>query len=79
MHTMKIRATLTIDPALHRRAKRLAKERRTSVSGLFETFLKEQPDTSHSVVDQMIGCSALKPKKAKDPRRGALEAKYLRP
>lgn len=33
---MKTRVTITIDPKLHTRAKRLARERKTSVSGLFE-------------------------------------------
>ena len=78
MHTMKTRATLSIDPALHRRAKRLAKERRTSVSGLFESLIKEQPEVSDSIVDQMIGSASLKSGKTKDPRRQALETKYLK-
>ena len=75
---MKTRATLSIDPALHRRAKRLAKERRTSVSGLFESLIKEQPEESASIVDQMIGSASLKSGKTKDTRRQALEAKYLK-
>jgi hypothetical protein len=77
MHTVKTRATITIDPVLHARAKRMAKQRRTSVSGLFESFIKEQPEAQASVVEQMIGSASLKPTKKGDSRRAALEAKYL--
>jgi hypothetical protein len=76
---MKTRATLTIDPSLHARAKRLAKQRRTSVSGLFEAFIKEQAEAADtSVVEKMRGSATLKPAKANDPRRAALESKYLK-
>ena len=79
MHTMKTRVTITIDPKLHGRAKRLAKVRHTSVSGLIESYLRDQPDPKGSVVDQMIGSSKLKPGgKRKDPRRQELERKYLK-
>jgi hypothetical protein len=76
---MKTRATLTIDPELHGRAKRLAKQRRTTVSGLFESFLAQQPDPSGSKVDSLIGCSRLKKEsKPRDAKRDYLESKYLR-
>ncbi|MFW2479421.1 MAG: DUF6364 family protein [Lentimonas sp.] len=78
MHTMKTRATITIDPSLHARAKRLAKQRRTSVSGLFETLIKEQPETQTSFVEQMLGSASLRSERTDDPRRAALRAKYLR-
>lgn len=78
MHTMKTRVTITIDPSLHARAKRLAKQRRTSVSGLFETLIKEQPETQTSFVEQMLGSASLRSAKTDDPRRAALRAKYLR-
>lgn len=76
---MKTRATITIEPSLHARAKRLAKQRRTSVSGLFEAFIKEQPEaTDVSVVEQMVGSASLKPARANDRRRATLESKYLK-
>jgi hypothetical protein len=75
---MKTRATITIDPKLHARAKRLARQRRTSVSGLFESFLREQPEPGGSLVDEMIGKSRLKEASDQpDPRREALIAKYI--
>jgi hypothetical protein len=76
---MKTRATITIDPKLHARAKRLARIRRTSVSGLFESFLREQKAPRESVVDRMIGSAELKEAGAgTDPRRKALQQKYLK-
>lgn len=79
MHTMKTRVTITIDPSLHGRAKRLAQARHTSVSGLFESYLRDQPDPRGSVVDRLIGSSKLKkPGKSKDQRRLELEKKYLK-
>jgi hypothetical protein len=75
---MRTRATSTIDPSLHARSKRLAKQRRSSASGLFETLITEQPETEASVVEQMLGSASLKSAKTDDPRRAALEAKYLR-
>ena len=80
IHTMKTRATITIDPKLHARAKRLARARHTTVSGLFESFLKEQEDPGGSVVDNLIGSARLKDTTDKtDPRRKALLEKYLKP
>ena len=79
MHTMKTRATITIDPKLHARAKRLARLRRTSVSGLFESFLKKEPDPRGSIVQKMVGSETLKEApKSVDPKREALIAKYLK-
>jgi len=69
---------MTIDPTLHDRAKRLARHRRTSVSGLFEALIREQPDPEGTVVDSLIGSSRLKkPPDKPDARREALIAKYL--
>lgn len=78
MHTMKTRVTMTLDPQLHARAKRLARQRRTSVSGLFEAYLREQPDPAGSQVEKLIGSGTLKkPGTTPDPRREALIEKYL--
>jgi hypothetical protein len=76
---MKTRATITIDPKLHARAKRLAQQRQTSVSGLFEQFLKSQPESGTSAVDQMIGAVSLRDLNADDIRGRALADKYLKP
>ena len=79
MHTMKKRATITIDPQLHKRAKRLAKARHTTVSGLFEEYLRGETDPYGSVVDRLIGSAKLKSTDTgNDPRREALERKYLK-
>lgn len=75
---MKTRATITIDPKLHARAKRLAKQRQTSVSGLFEQFLKNQPENGASAVDQMIGSASLRHLSPDDVRGRALAEKYLK-
>ncbi len=40
---MKERVTLTLDPAVGRRAKLLARQRGTSVSALVETYLRTTP------------------------------------
>lgn len=76
---MKTRATLTVDPDLHARAKRLAKQRKTTVSGLFEKYIASQPDPQGSRVDELIGSASLKaaPKRP-DSKREHLEAKYLK-
>jgi len=76
---MKTRATLTVDPELHARAKRLARKRKTTVSGLFESYLASQPDPQGSRVDGLIGSASLKAApKHPDPKREHLKAKYLK-
>ena len=76
---VKTRATLTVDPELHARAKRLARQRKTTVSGLFESFLVSQPDPRGSRVDGLIGSASLKAAPNQpDPRREYLNAKYLK-
>ena len=75
---MKTRATITIDPKLHARAKRLARERQTSVSGLFEQYLSSQPDRSESAVDRMLGSASLREIDTDDIRDRALVKKYLK-
>lgn len=75
---MKRRATITIDPKLHARAKQLARQRKTSVSGLFEQFLKGQPEGGGSAVDQMLGSVSLREMNLNDRRGQALAEKYLK-
>jgi hypothetical protein len=48
-----------MDPALHRHAKRLARLRQTSVSGLFESFLRST-ESDGSQVDKMLGSAELR-------------------
>jgi hypothetical protein len=79
MHGMKNRVTITLDPAIHRAAKRTARSRSTTLSGLVETLLSAATEKSGvSVVDGMIGSSALR-ETSSDPLAEALRAKYLRP
>jgi hypothetical protein len=61
---MKTRVTITLEPAMHRSARLLARSRRTTVSGLIEQLLMgaaaaELP-TKSSVVDAMIGSAELR-------------------
>ena len=79
---MKKRITITVDPAIHERAKRLARKRKTSVSGLFESYVKESAARVESgeslLVDDMIGSAELREPPARpDPVYTALRAKYL--
>ena len=78
---MKTRVTITLDPAIHQRAKRTAHARRTSVSGLIETLLETAaaPVTA-SLVDRMIGSATLRsPSVGADLLYDALASKHLKP
>ena len=75
---MKTRATITIDPKLHARATRFPRQGKTSVSGLFEQFLKSQPENGASAVDQMLGSASLRALDVDDTRGRALAEKYLK-
>jgi len=59
---MKTRVTITLDPEVHAHAKRTARARRTTVSGLIEKFLSspEAAGNDASLVDEMLGCSELR-------------------
>jgi len=59
---MKTRVTITLDPEVHARAKRAARARRTTVSGLIETFLRspQAAGKAGSLVDEMLGSSELR-------------------
>lgn len=78
---MKTRVTITLDPAIHQRAKRAARARRTSVSGLIETLLEAAaPPATSSLVDSMIGSATLRsPVVGTDPLYDALASKHLKP
>ncbi len=74
---MKTRVTITLDPKVHERAKRIARLRRSSVSGLVEKLLSEQEAPEGSIVDSMIGSASLKVFRPGDQKQAALEKKYL--
>ena len=77
---MKSRVTITLDPDVHARAKRAARVRRTSVSGLIEDFLRS-PQTAgsgESLVDQMLGCGVLRTvRRGRDPLYDALHDRLI--
>jgi hypothetical protein len=77
---MKARITITLDPATHRQAKRAARTRRTTVSGLIETLLRSTGSQAEAapLVAEMIGSAALRnPPPGSDPLYDALKKKYL--
>ncbi|MDD5200493.1 MAG: DUF6364 family protein [Terrimicrobiaceae bacterium] len=78
---MKTRVTITLDPAAHQRAKRTARARKTSVSGLIESLLQSAAAPgSSSLVDQMTGSASLRfSAEGSDPLYDALHSKYLEP
>ncbi len=78
---MKSRVTITLDPEVHRLAKRVAKRRHTSVSGLIESLLQAESKAAENgtIVDRMIGCASLRePAPGSDPLYDALREKYVR-
>lgn len=77
---MKRRITLTIDPAVVRHAKRMARVRRTSLSGLVEDLMRsasspggEEPG---SFVDRWTGKFTVAESEPGDQRMAILKAKY---
>jgi hypothetical protein len=80
MHTMKSRITLTMDPEVARKAKRIAHARKTNVSALIEdlvrnasvTASKEQP----SFAKKWAGKLRVRKPKLSDPRLEALKSRY---
>ena len=62
---MKSRVTITLDPDVHARAKQVARARRTTVSGLIESFLRLSAAApvdraGGSLVDEMLGSAELR-------------------
>ena len=79
---MKARITITLDPATHRQAKRAARLRRTTVSGLIETLLRSTTSKTEPapLVAEMVGSAELRnPRPGSDPLYDALKKKYLEP
>jgi hypothetical protein len=80
---MKSRITITIDPKVHALARKTAKRRDTTVSGLIEGLLREEGGPARQgIVDKMTGVASLrdpaKGKSADDLIHKALRAKYIR-
>ena len=79
---MKEHVTLTLAPAVHARAKRIARARRTTVSGLVAAFVKAAPEnggpTPKSLVDEMLGSAKLRrPTPGRDPLYDALHSRHI--
>jgi hypothetical protein len=76
---MKTRVTITLDSAVHAQAKRVARARRTTVSGMIEAYLRRpDPESGDLLVDRMIGSAELKPiVRGRDPIHDALYARYI--
>lgn len=82
--SMKSRVTITLDPDVHARAKQAARTRRTTVSGLIESYLRSQAAAparaGPSLVDQMLGSGELRSVPAgADPLFDALHARHIGP
>ena len=80
---MKSRITITLDPKVHQLAKKTAKRRDTTVSGLIEGLLREEGVQSRrGLVDKMTGVASLRERTAsksgRDLLQNALIAKYIR-
>jgi len=76
---MKRRITITLDPAVHARAKQAARARRTTVSGLIEACLRSTATrVGESLVDEMLGSAELRSvKRGRDPVYDALYDRYI--
>ncbi len=77
---MKARVTITLDPEVHARAKRTARVRRTTVSGLIEGFLRSPlaAGKEGSLVDEMLGSGKLrKVKPGRDPLYDELHERFI--
>jgi hypothetical protein len=77
---MKKRVTLTMDPDVVRRAKRLAHRRNTSVSALVEDFVRKaaltDEDPGTSFVEKWAGKFRVRTDSRPDPKLAALRARY---
>ena len=80
MHTMKSRITLTMDPEISKRAKKIAHSRRTSVSALIEDLVRHTPISAKKAevpfVQKWAGKFRLRHSSTPDPRLEALKKRY---
>ena len=77
---MKTRVTITLDPEIHRLAKKEARKKHTTVSGLIESLLQDEVASGNDDwVASMTGIARLKDSPpGVDPLYDALTAKYVR-
>lgn len=77
---MRTRVTITLDPEVHQLARKAAKRKRTTVSGLIESLIQsDEASRKEKVVDRMVGSAAARePEPGTDPLYDALRAKYVR-
>ncbi len=77
---MKARVTITLDPEIHRLAKKSASRKRTSVSGLIESLLQSEVGVKNAgVAARLVGSAELREAApGSDPLHDSLSAKYLR-
>ena len=77
---MKTRITLTMDPMVFRRAKKLAHARKTSVSALIEGFVRQAPlageKKARPFAQRWAGKFRVAASEAPDARLDALRARY---
>jgi hypothetical protein len=76
---MKSRVTLTMDPEIAVRAKRIAHERRTNVSALIEDLIRHAPLSSKSqepFVEKWAGKFHLRKSVRPDPKLEYLKKRY---
>ena len=80
MHTMKSRITLTMDPDVAKRAKKIAHARRTNVSALIEDLVRNASVTAArhepSFAEKWTGKLHLRKPKSADPKLDALKKRY---
>ena len=75
---MRTRVTMTLEPAVHARARHLARARRTTVSGLVASLVRSAPAGGPSRVDAMVGAAELRePAPGSDPLYDALRARHI--
>ena len=77
---MKARVTITLDPEIHRLAKKSASRKGTSVSGLIESLLQSEVGSKKiGSAARLVGSAELRrPALGSDPLYDSLSAKYLR-
>ena len=80
MHTMKARVTLTMDPDVVKKAKRIAHLRHTSVSALIEDFVRRTPVSSRErrvgFVELWSGRFRVRKAEGSDARLEFLKTRY---
>lgn len=76
---MKARVTITLDPEIHRLAKKAARRKRTSVSGLIESLLQSEAGAKKAgAAARLVGSAELRHSSpGTDPLYDSLSAKYL--